>query len=79
VLIRKTTGAIQFKGWHFSCEERVSCNSAAVKRRLHVCCSYGETVIMTGLKSVARIRLVKTDKTLRVLVICKLWKSELAL
>jgi hypothetical protein len=50
-----------------------------VKRRLHVCCSYGETAIMTGLKSVARIRPVKTDKSLRVLVICKLWKLGIAL
>jgi hypothetical protein len=31
-----------------------------VKRRLHVCCSYSETGIITMLKSVAIIRLVKT-------------------
>jgi hypothetical protein len=32
-----------------------------MKRRLHVCCSYRETAIITVLKSVARIRLVKTE------------------
>jgi hypothetical protein len=36
-----------------------------------VCCSYSETVIITVLKSVARIRLVKTENTQRVLVFCK--------
>jgi hypothetical protein len=31
-------------GWQFSCEER-TCKSAAVKKRLYVCCSCSETVI----------------------------------
>jgi hypothetical protein len=36
-------------------KRRVICKSAAVKRRLYVCCSYSEAVIITMLKSVARI------------------------
>jgi hypothetical protein len=60
-------------------KERVSCKSAAVERRLHVCCSYSETVIITVLKSVSRIRLMKTEKTYRVLVICKVWRSAIVL
>jgi hypothetical protein len=35
----------------------------AVKGRLYVCSSYSETVIITALKSIARIRLVNTEKT----------------
>jgi hypothetical protein len=35
----------------------------AVQRRLHVCCSYSETSIIPMLKSVAGIRLVKTEDT----------------
>jgi hypothetical protein len=31
------------EGWQFSCDERI-CKSAAVKRRLYVCCSYSETI-----------------------------------
>jgi hypothetical protein len=31
-----------------------------VQRRIHVCCSYSEICVTTVLKSVARIRLVKT-------------------
>jgi hypothetical protein len=53
-------------------KKRVSCKSEAVKRRLYVWCSYSETVI----KSVARIRLVKSEKIQRVLVNCKVWKSS---
>jgi hypothetical protein len=44
-----------------SCEEK-SCKSVVVKRKLYVCCSYRETLVITVLKSVARIRLVKADK-----------------
>jgi hypothetical protein len=44
-----------------------------------MCCSYSETIIITVLKSVARIRLVKAEKTQLVLVICKAWKSATAL
>jgi hypothetical protein len=32
-----------------------------LKTKLYVCCSYSETVIINILKSVARIRLVKTE------------------
>jgi hypothetical protein len=41
-------------------KKRVNCKSAAVKRRLYMCCSYSNTVIISMLKSVARILLVKT-------------------
>jgi hypothetical protein len=44
-------------------KKRVSCKNAAVKRRFYVYCSYSENVIITVLKSVARIRLVKFEKT----------------
>jgi hypothetical protein len=38
--------------------------------RSHMCCSYSETGKITVLTSVARIRLVKPEKTYHVLVIC---------
>jgi hypothetical protein len=48
--------------------------SPAVKRRLYVYCSYSETN-----KSIIRIRLVKTEKTWSVLMICKVWELTIAL
>jgi hypothetical protein len=41
-------------------EKRWQERNQAVKRILNVCCSYTETGIITALKSVARIRQVKT-------------------
>jgi hypothetical protein len=41
-------------------------------REVFVCYSYSETVIIIMLETVASIRLVKTEKTCPVLVICKL-------
>jgi hypothetical protein len=32
------------------------------KKRLHMCCSYSETGVITMLNSVARIRLMKAEK-----------------
>jgi hypothetical protein len=50
--------------------------SVAVKRRLYVCCSYRETVM----KSVARIRLLKTENpSLYATVNWKVCRSEVAL
>jgi hypothetical protein len=52
--------AIQFSP---AVKKRVSCKSASVERTIYMCCSYSETVIINVLKSVARARLVKTEKT----------------
>jgi hypothetical protein len=60
-------------------KKRVSCQREAAKRRLYMCCSYSKTDIITVFKSVARIRLVKIEKTYRVPVTCKVWRSVLVL
>jgi hypothetical protein len=63
MLIKKTIGAIQLRAESPAVKKRVIWKSAVLKRRLYVCCSYSETVIITVIKSVARIRLVKTEET----------------
>jgi hypothetical protein len=47
------------KRWRYS---QLRVKSPAVKRRLYVCRTYSETVIITALKSVARIQLVRKEK-----------------
>jgi hypothetical protein len=56
-------------------KDNVRCKSAAVKRRIYVCCSYSETDI----KSIVRIRLMKTEKTKRALMTCRVWRLAVAL
>jgi hypothetical protein len=61
-------------------QERKSCKSAAVQRRLHVCYSYCDTDIIPVSKSVARIRLVKPEVTsVCVTLNCKVCRSAIAL
>jgi hypothetical protein len=70
--------AIQFS-WELKVRlwRKVSCKSAVVKRKLCVCRSYTETLIIIDLKSVFRIRLVQTEKTESLLVINKCGKHRL--
>jgi hypothetical protein len=63
VVQRRIGQPVQLRFESPAVNKRVSCESAAANRRLYVCCSYSETVIITVLKFVARIRLVKTEKT----------------
>jgi hypothetical protein len=59
-----------------TCQKR----NLALKRRLHVCCSYSETSIIPVLVSVARIRLVKTEDTSAcVTVTCKMCRSAIVM
>jgi hypothetical protein len=43
--------------------EIVELQESGGKKKTYVCCSYSETGITTVLKSVARIRLEKSEKT----------------
>jgi hypothetical protein len=61
--LKRTDDPVQLRVESPAEKKRVSCKSAAVKRRLYMCCSYSESLIITMLKSVARIRPVKTEKT----------------
>jgi hypothetical protein len=63
-MVMRTTGSDQLvESESPAVKKRVGYKSVAVKRRLYVCCNYSGTVIGTALKSVARKRLVKTEKT----------------
>jgi hypothetical protein len=72
VVVKKTIGQSSWlRVENPAMKKTFICKSETVKRRIYVCCIYSETVIITVLKSVARIRLVKTEKTKGVIVICK--------
>jgi hypothetical protein len=54
--------------------------SQPVHRRLHVCCSYSETGIITVLKFVSRILLLETEnRSVYVTVNCKVCRSAITL
>jgi hypothetical protein len=63
VRLRRDGDPVQLRVESLAVKKRVSFKSAAVKRRLYVCCSYSETLIITVLKSVAVIGVMETEKT----------------
>jgi hypothetical protein len=61
-MLRRNGDPAQLRVDSLAVKKRVSCKSVDVKRRLNICCSYSETILITVLKSVARVQLVKTEK-----------------